>query len=155
MDIKMLIEQLKGVGLGNIVVIGVILASFIQISPIKVDPWTSFFKWIGKLMNGDLMDEIKSIKAELNDLRQKAENAEKQRDRDRAEDARRDILIFDDELRRGVEHSEELFNQTFESINLYKKFCSKNPDYENSKAVNAISNINNTYQRIKTENKFI
>jgi hypothetical protein len=34
----------------NIVQITVILSIFIQIAPIKINPWSSLFKWIGKLI---------------------------------------------------------------------------------------------------------
>lgn len=155
MDISTLISQLKGVGLGNVVIIATIVMSLVQITPIKLDPWTALFRWIGKLINGELMEEVKSIKDEINELKRKTDEAEAQRERDRAEAARKEILIFDDELRRGIDHSEELFNQVLDSINLYKKFCHNHPDYENSKAVNAISHINETYKHIKAENKFI
>ena len=155
MEISKILSQLQGVGLGNIVVIFAILLSLIQVAPIKIDPWTKFFTWIGRLVNGDLMTEIKGIKTELDSLKKRMEEDEAQRDLVRAETARREILIFDDELRRGIEHSEELFNQIFESIKFYEKYCRKHTDYANHKAVNAVSNINDVYKRVKAENKFI
>lgn len=155
MEISKILSQLQGVGLGNIVVIFAILLSLIQVAPIKIDPWTKFFTWIGKLVNGDLMTEIKGIKTELDSLKKRMVQDEESRDLDRAETARREILIFDDELRRGIEHSEELFNQIFESIKFYEKYCRKHTDYANHKAVNAVSNINDVYKRVKAENKFI
>lgn len=155
MDISHILSQLQGVGLGNLVVIVAILLSLIQVAPIKIDPWTRLFKWIGNLVNGDLMTEVRGIKEEIDSLKKRMVQDEESRDLDRAETARREILIFDDELRRGIEHSEELFNQIFESIKFYEKYCRKHTDYANHKAVNAVSNINDVYKRVKAENKFI
>ena len=39
----------------------ILFLSLIQISPLKLNPWDSFFSWIGKKMNG-------RIEANLNDL---------------------------------------------------------------------------------------
>ena len=155
MDISHILSQLQGVGLGNLVVIVAILLSLIQVAPIKIDPWTRLFKWIGNLVNGDLMTEVRGIKEEIDSLKKRMVQDEEARDLDRAETARREILIFDDELRIGIEHSEELFNQIFDSIKLYERYCRKHPDYTNHKAVNAVSNINDVYKRVKAENKFI
>lgn len=76
-------------------------------------------------------------------------------DKENADDARRNILAFDDELRRGMDHSEESYNQILEDTNYYSRYCKSHPDYENNKAVNAIRHINDVYQRVKAENKFI
>lgn len=76
-------------------------------------------------------------------------------DKENADDARRNILAFDDELRRGMDHSEESYNQILEDMNHYSRYCKQHPEYENNKAVNAIRHINDVYQRVKAENKFI
>ena len=76
-------------------------------------------------------------------------------DKENADDARRNILAFDDELRRGMDHSEESYNQILEDTNYYSRYCKGHPEYENNKAVNAIRHINDVYQRVKSENKFI
>ncbi len=76
-------------------------------------------------------------------------------DKENADDARRNILSFDDELRRGIDHSEESFNQVLDDMNYYSRYCKDNPKYENNKATAAIAHIKDTYQRVKAENKFI
>lgn len=72
-----------------------------------------------------------------------------------ADGARRRILTFDDELRRGLDHSEELFNQILADIKFYRDYCRSHADYENDKATSAIAHIRETYQRVKAEDKFI
>ena len=88
-------------------------------------------------------------------LSDKIVGIESRMDKENADNARRNILSFDDELRRGMEHSEESFNQVLQDIKYYRNFCRTHADYENDKATSAITHIRETYQRVKNENKFI
>ncbi len=94
---------------------------------------------------------LKAIEA----LTEKITGLEKRMDKNSADEARRNILLFDDELRRGDAHSEESFNQILEDCNYYMKFCRLHPEYENNKAAAAISNIQHVYQQVKMEDRFI
>ena len=39
--------------------IGAIIgATVIQVAPIKIDPWTWLFRWIGRWLNQEVMDEL-------------------------------------------------------------------------------------------------
>lgn len=76
-------------------------------------------------------------------------------DKENADDARRNILNFDDELRRKVDHSEESYNQVLADIKFYRHYCREHEDYENDKATSAITHVRETYQTVKNENKFI
>ena len=96
----------------------------------------------------EVLSAIKNIKDQILDLEDRLEQGD-------AGASRRRILVFDDELRRGIDHSEELFNQILDDIKVYKAYCREHEDYENDKAVNAIQHIKETYSRVKAENKFI
>jgi hypothetical protein len=76
-------------------------------------------------------------------------------DKENADDARRNILNFDDELRRKVDHSEESYNQVLADIKFYRHYCREHEDYENDKATSAITHVRETYQEVKNANKFI
>ena len=67
------------------------------------------------------------------------------------------ILRFSDELRRGVNHSEESFNNVLEDIDNYTEYCVEHEDvYINSKAYAAIRNIKSVHDRcIRGELKFL
>ena len=143
-----------------------LLLTFIQISPIKINPWSWIGKGIGKVLNQDLVNEIKNIKKvqhddqEENDRRLSAlENAQKEfhayYKEDDAKSARRRILSCADELRRGVEHSQEFFDDVLQDISYYNNYCKENPGFENMKAVVAIEFIKETYQHCLKENKFL
>ncbi len=95
------------------------------------------------------------VMKELKSIAEKILGIESRLDMENADDARRSILSFDDELRRCMDHSEESFNQVLDDINLYTRYCRDNPAYENNKASAAIAHIKETYQRVKAEDKFI
>ena len=104
----------------------------------------------------DAMSERESkILDAIRELSDKIIGVEKRIDRDGADAARRNILLFDDELRRGEAHSEESYNQVLEDIRHYRQFCRDNDDYENDKATNSIEHINHCYQQIKAEDRFL
>lgn len=124
---------------------------------------------VGGLLGGGLIglieflirrsDEKKDKNSEvlkaIRDLADKITGIEGRMDKENADEARRRILSFDDELRRGTEHSEESFNQVLQDVKYYRNFCRTHADYENDKATSAIAHIRETYQRVKNENRFI
>lgn len=100
-------------------------------------------------------DKNSEVLAALKSIKDKIVGIESRMDKENADNARRNILSFDDELRRGMEHSEESFNQVLQDIKYYRNFCRTHADYENDRATSAITHIRETYQRVKNENKFI
>lgn len=154
MDLMKMLDLLKGVGLGNCVVILVVLLSLIQIAPIKIDPWSRFFKCIGKMINGEVMTELKSVRDDLDGVHKELDTMKSTEERRDADAARNRILRFDDELRLKIDHSEEFFNQILDDINFYKTYCSSH-DYPNAKAESAMQNIEEVYRVCKRDNKFI
>ena len=85
--------------------------------------------------------EINEMKSELN---KHIENDEKHR----ADMSRARILRFSDELRRGISHSEESFNNILEDIDNYISYCTQHESvYINSKANAAIRNIKTTHDK--------
>ena len=75
------------------------------IPPIKLKPWTWFARTIGKAINHDMLAEIKELRGEVESIKKKNEKQDDERQLDRALSARRRILQFAEEIRRGVKHS--------------------------------------------------
>ena len=105
--------------------------------------------------NDEKEDKKSGIFSALKTIEDRIAKIETRLDKENADDARRNILAFDDELRRKMDHSEESFNQVLDDINYYTRYCRENPDYENNKATAAISHIQEVYQRVKDQDKFI
>lgn len=72
-----------------------------------------------------------------------------------AKQARRRIIDFSDECRRGTRHSEEHFDNVLEDIDAYEKYCAAHPQFENRKAVQSIRFIVEIYDECKRKNDFI
>lgn len=156
MNLQDIVQFLKGVGLGNLIVIVGLLLSLIQIAPIKIDPWSKLFKWVGKIINGSVMDELKGIKEDLANVHAELDNVKEREEEREANSTRYRILRFDDELRQHIDHSEEHFTQILADVDKYKKYCDAHKDgYVNSKADSAMDNIRTTYDEVKRDNKFI
>lgn len=155
MDILSIIDSLKEIGLGNITVLFVLFLSIVQIAPIQIDPWTTFFSWIGKTINKDVLAELKTVKEDLNGVHKELDSMKEAEEVREANAARNRILRFDDELRRKIDHSEEFWDQTLDDVTFYRSFCDSHDKYPNSKADYAMKNIEVTYHEVKKENKFI
>lgn len=116
-------EQLQVIGdwiVKHIIQIAFILSFVIQITPIKINPWTKIFKWIGKLITEDSDNNIKalinktdklesSIKSVKEDLKSET-NAIKDRINENEKDRIRwEILDFANSCRNGRKHTKDEF----------------------------------------------
>lgn len=120
----------------------------IQVAPIRIDPWTWLFKWIGKTINQEVMKEIESVKKQVDMLEAKADKTE-------AESARNRIVRFSDEILHGVKHSKEHFDQLLIACDVYEKYCDEHKNFENNVASQSIKLIKDTYGQCMREKSFL
>lgn len=125
-----------------------ILMTLIQITPIKVNPWTWFGRIIGRAINGEVLEKVKNLSDEVHEL--KEEDSEQW-----ASLSRSHILRFGDELLHGTPHSKEHFDQILLDITKYEDYCEEHPNYKNNIANATIKQIKNTYQKCLEENNFL
>lgn len=123
-----------------------LLMTFIQIAPIKVNPWSWLAKKIGRAINREVLDEIADIKKEQHETQDKLEKHIQDDDERDASDHRQNILRFNIELVRGENFTHEYFNDMLRDIDEYERFCETHPGYKNNRAVMAIANIKRVYQ---------
>lgn len=95
------------------------------------------------------------IKVTLSNIQEEQKNIRDDIKRDKAEDARRRILHFNDELLNNARHSKEFFDNALEDIDTYDKFCADHPEFPNNKAVMAESNIRRCYQKCMEDQDFL
>lgn len=67
--------------------------------------------------------------------------------------ARTHILRFSDELKNGIEHSNEYFRQQLDDCDTYDRYCKSHPDFKNSYTEIANKHIKETYKRLTREGK--
>lgn len=132
-----------------------LLSVIVQISPVKVNPWSWIAKQIGRAINGEVIEKVEGIEKEVRSLKDKQAEAEGRHDKRDADLCRTRILRFADELRRDIKHSEEFFDQALDDINTYETYCRNHKDYENNKAVAAIEKIKRTYKERLDKNDFL
>ena len=119
--------------------------TLVQITPIKINPWSWLGHVIGRVINGDVLKELQTVKANQQKAQEKLENHIALDDERNADDHRTLILQFNRELLRDVPHTLEDFIEILTVIDKYNKYCDTHKDYPNSRAVHAISNIERVY----------
>ena len=125
-----------------------ILMTLIQITPIKINPWSWLARIIGRAINGEVLEKVNNLSEDVKAL--KDEDAEQW-----ASLSRSHILRFGDELLHGVPHSKEHFDQILIDISKYESYCDEHQDYKNNIANATIKQIKNTYQKCLEDNKFL
>ena len=133
------------------------LPTLIEISPIKINPWSWVFKmlkWVWRSfcrsMNAEVLEKLSNVESEQQDTKDKLEKHIKLDDEREADKVRASILHFNNELLRDIPHTKEEFVEILAKIDWYNDFCETHKDYRNSRAVHAIANIERVYdERLK------
>ena len=126
----------------------IVLMTLIQITPIKINPWSWLGKTIGRAINGEVLEKVETLTKDVRN--NKADDDDKW-----ASLKRSHILTFGDEIRLGVDHSQERFDQILLDISEYEQYCDTHPEYKNDKAPVTIDLIKKTYRECLKENNFL
>lgn len=116
---------------------------------------STIISWIFKRLDRkkDKQDAILSSLAKLSNDLQAHIDGDREKD---ATEARTKILQFSDEVRRGILHSQESWEQRIDDCDTYLKYCGEHPNYQNSKATLSIQNIRTVYAKcLSGEYKFL
>lgn len=125
-----------------------ILLTFIQIAPIKVNPWTAIARWLGRAMNGELFEKVDKIDAEIKEV--KADMHEQE-----AINARIRILRFGDECLHNRKHTKEHFDQILLDISEYTVYCTNHPTFKNNVTELTSARIKEIYNERLRNNDFL
>ena len=135
----MTIQELLAGGGGLIL----LLMTLVQIAPVKINPWSALAKAIGKAVNVDISRRLDEIEGKL-------DGHIEMDDRRNADSRRAQILHFNNELLRPIDHTKEEFVEVLAKIDDYERYCEEHPEYPNNRAVLAIENIREVYkERLK------
>lgn len=164
------ILELVGDNFGWIVIL---VLSFVEVSKIKINPWTKLFNWLGNLffsgirseitsMKQDVTKEITDVKSEVTEVKTdlstvKSDIGEMKDDQqeDKAKAARKRILRCSDEVYNGVRHSKEFFDDVLSDITFYKNYCKAHPDFQNDMTVMAVERIEEVYSHCLKDHDFL
>lgn len=112
------IEQWVG---NNLWVILLLLSFVVQITPIKINPWSALFKWIGKAITGDACSKIDSLVEKVDKIDQDVMSNEKDR-------IRWEILDFANSCRNNRRHTRDEFQHIVELHDKYLRLLKKTGD---------------------------
>ena len=128
-----------------IVVIGTV--TLIQVAPIKIDPWTRLFKWIGDIINGDVKRELQELKHDQRELKREVEC-------EKANNARWNIFSFANTCRHGERHTKEEWEHVIDQIYKYDAYVEEK-NIDNGVFEETAKYLKGLYQKISKENDFL
>lgn len=155
---------------GPIGALGVILiVSFIEIAPVKINPWTILKTFIRKLLTafGDIINysviikidqvegDVTKLRSELTKLESKIHSIEIKDDERDAILTRNRILAFGDDLMHGILHSKDSYDQTLMDIESYDIYCKEHPEFKNHITVHHAKLIETRYMEHLENNDFL
>lgn len=143
----MTLEMTKQIAIGGGGAL-ILLLTIIQITPIKINPWTWMARRIGRAINGEVIDKVDALGNELADHKAKSEERH-------ATLCRAHILRFGDEVLHGVPHSKEGYDNILLDIDSYEEYCDNHPGYKNNVALATIKHIKKMYQKHLEEDSFL
>lgn len=123
----------------------IVLLTLIQITPLKINPWSAIGRGIGRVLNGDVLKKLDKMESAQAETRERLDEHIRLDDERNADLHRTYILRFNMELRRGMQHTDEDFNEILYNIKCYEQYCRDHPKYQNNRAVHAIKHIENAY----------
>ena len=128
----------------------VALLSLVEVSPIKINPWSGLAKWLGRAFNAEVLADLKAVQKAQQDTRSALDKHQAADDEYKAECHRAALLAFNTSLLRGELHTQEDFFDAFRHIDQYEDYCRNHPGYKNNRASHAIANIGRVYdERLK------
>lgn len=140
-------ETLADIAKGLLVGAGVVSA-IVEISPIKINPWTWLIRALGRALNHDMNAKVDKLSLDVKSLRSELGERE-------AVTARIRILRFGDDCRQGARHSKEYFDQIEADITTYERYCAEHPGFKNNMTSLTIAYINKIYARCLEKNDFL
>lgn len=147
-----MIEKIANIQLGQLVgyiaLLVALLSTCLEVSKIKINPWSWLAKTIGRAINGEVLEKVNETKAQLDEhIRIDDErNADLHRAR---------ILQFNTDLLHNINHTEEDFNEILYNIDYYERYCKEHEEYKNNRAVHAIRNIKRLYDECMKNHSFL
>lgn len=129
------------------VIILIVVMSCLEVSKIKVNPWSWLLSRIGKKLNKELDDKITSIEIKLN--KHIAED-----EREKLEAQRRDILDFANACMNGRRHTQEQFTFVLKKCDEYEDYIEKNK-VKNGEISSAIEEIRRLNTRCRQKNSYL
>lgn len=155
-----MLEFLQSLTSGQWTILIIALLSLIQITPLKINPWSWLGKQIGRAINKEVLEKQEEFQVESQGYRKRNDlqikSIECKLDKQAAEGARNRILRFGDEVKnKQLRHSEEYYNQILADITDYGNYCKEHPNFQNERTVVTTKIIKEAYEEHVKNNDFL
>ena len=107
-----LFDYVRNGSISNFGIIILIILSFVQISPIKFNPYDKFFSWLRRKLLGDFDENIKDFRERIDSVWINFN--------------RQHILRFARECRQNIIHSRDEWRYVLSIANEYERYCHDN-----------------------------
>ncbi len=105
----------------NWIAVSGVLSVVIQISPIKLNPWSHLLGWIGRIINAELLKKVEAQDAKFGQMQRMIDDNEKDR-------IRYEVLSFANQCRNHVKHTQDEFQHIIAINKKYHKLLAKTRD---------------------------
>ena len=112
-----IVDYLKDIFTNPTVIIFGAITLF-EIVPIKINPWSTLFRWIGKAINGELKEQLSDLSSDVSELKSDFEMK-------KAEDMSWEILEFANTCRIGNEHSKDEWRHVMNQVSEYEEYTER------------------------------
>ena len=151
--------KLAEIPIGSYATWGIILfvgvTGLVQISPIKIDPWSKIAHAIGRAINKEVIDKVNKLENDVSALKEIGDSRDAKEDERHARTLRRDILRFGEELRHIPKHSKERFDDVLLEITEYESYCNAHPDFKNRMTTATVNLIMSVYEKCLEDDSFL
>lgn len=170
MSLQDILAQHGGAAAGIVLVA---LLSLIQISPVKINPWSFIgrlfkrgIRSVGKALTSDMEERIttrfdtmdgkmETFEARLDDIETKVIESSEEAREQAAVSARARILRFGDEILHKRRHSKDHFDSVLRDAAMYEKYCGEHKNFENGVTGPTIERIKEVYHERLVKNDFL
>lgn len=125
--------------------IGFVLCTFVQISPIKINPWDILLGWVGERFNSGINKRINEVNDRVNRLEKSIDNHIEKCDIEDWKKKRNYIVKFVNEGVNGTRHTKESFENVIALCDEYEDYVEQNPNIHNGVINGSISAIRMKY----------
>lgn len=139
-------------GIATIIVVACL--SLLEVSKIKINPWSSFFVWFGKAINKDVLNQLKKQQEDIKKLKDEVDGLNRRMDVETIDNIRREIFEFATSCKQKEKHTEKQFLRI---IDLHQKYDSliKARNIKNGQMDVEYAFILRLYNRLLDENAFL
>ena len=116
----------------------ILLMSFIEVSKIKINPWSAIGRLFGRFLG------IKAISDKVDAL-------EKKVDENQATTIRVRILRFESDIQEGRRFSKDSWDQVMDDIRRYELYTETHPQFKNNITVASVQHLTKKYSELLEE----